>query len=37
MTVTEALGGRIKRPDFLVGVPQVGLLAFEALIFDWLR
>ena len=43
VTVPEALRGRIKRPDFLVGVPHVGLLAFDvkaksvyddALIFD---
>lgn len=27
--VPESLRGRIKRPDFLVGVPRVGLMAFD--------
>ncbi|KQT65859.1 MULTISPECIES: hypothetical protein [unclassified Aureimonas] len=29
LTVPEAYRGRIKRPDFIVGVPQVGQLAFD--------
>ncbi|MER9458177.1 hypothetical protein [Mesorhizobium sp. M0478] len=28
-TVPAALKGRIKRPDYLVGLPHVGLLAFD--------
>lgn len=29
LTVPKALRGEIKRPDFLVGVPTVGTLAFD--------
>lgn len=29
MTVPEPLRGRIKRPDYLVGIPGVGLVAFD--------
>lgn len=29
LTVPEALRGRIKRPDYLVGIPHAGTLAFD--------
>ncbi|MFB2553782.1 hypothetical protein [Ensifer soli] len=29
LTVPEGLRGRIKRPDYLVGIPHAGLLAFD--------
>jgi hypothetical protein len=29
LTVPESLRGKIKRPDYLVGVPGVGLVAFD--------
>lgn len=29
LTVPEAMRGRIKRPDYLVGVPRTGTLAFD--------
>lgn len=29
LTVPERLRGRIKRPDYLVGIPHAGILAFD--------
>ena len=29
LTVPKALKGQIKRPDFLVGIPSIGTLAFD--------